>query len=191
MSAQINDIKQPFEKQKKQNIDNTAPLPLYDGFILQRLFGYMLSDDEASIEHLHIILTDLLTCTFNEDDWRYHARAVICGTPSIVSLTGIVEAPAKPNEFYIRQFGGLVDINTLKSQFAGKFIDYGDNRLAEVATGYVLQSIFFFIADGEPFCDDNSCRLFNAHWQEDLIYAQLIARNFCEKHERMLNQLND
>jgi hypothetical protein len=82
-----------------------------------------------------------LTCTFSEDDHRYHARAIICGTPSIISTSGIIEAPAKPKDFYLRQIGWMptaADIEDLKKQFAGKYIDYDDHRINSVITGYVI-----------------------------------------------------
>jgi len=158
-------------------------MPLYDGFVLQRLLAEPIPDAER--DHLHLIFTSLLTCTFSEDDWRYHGRAVVCGTPSIISTTGIVEAPAKPREFYL----GMTDIGSLKKKFAGRFIDYGDDRMAAAAACYALQAVFFFVADGEPFCEDKGCLLFNAHWQEDLVRI-LEKPRLCAKHQAMVNKFN-
>ncbi|MGI0049298.1 MAG: DUF6775 family putative metallopeptidase, partial [Nitrososphaera sp.] len=76
--ARITDAKQPFDRQPKQP---EGMMPLYDGFVLRRMFAEMIPAAQAG--HMHIIFTDLLTCTFSEDDWRYHGRAVVCGTPSI------------------------------------------------------------------------------------------------------------
>jgi hypothetical protein len=183
--ARISEIKQPFERQPKEHQDFDLygrPAALYDGFELQRLLAPAFQED------IHIIFTDLLTCTFSEDDWRYHARAVICGTPSIISTTGIVEAPAKPREFYVSQLGQ--DFNSLKKKLAGRFIDYGDKRMTEVAAGYALQALFFFVTDGEPFCDSDSCRLYNAHWQEDLIRMQVEDPALCLKHRSLANKFN-
>ena len=67
-----------------------------------------------------------------------------------------MEGPAKPREFYLAQFGGMADGGSLKNKFVGKFIDYGDDMTAAVVI-YALQALFFFIADGEPFCDDRDC----------------------------------
>lgn len=181
--ARISDLKQPFEKQPK-TIDM---MPLYDGFELQRIFAETIPAREA--DHMHMIITDLLTCTFSEDDWRYHGRAVVCGTPSIISTKGIVEAPAKPKEFYLAQLGGMIDARNLKKQFAGRFIDYGDDRITAAAALYVLQALFFFIADGEPFCKNKSCILYNAHWQEELI--RLVEKEaLCTRHKQMANKFN-
>ena len=78
-------------------------LILYDGFMMQRLFETMINENESNADHVHIVFEDRLICTFSEEDWRYHARTIIAGNPSIISTTGIVEAPAKPKEWYINQ----------------------------------------------------------------------------------------
>jgi len=78
-------------------------LILYDGLMMQRLFETMINENESSTDHVHIVFEDRLICTFSEEDWRYHTRTIVGGTPSIISTTGIVEAPAKPKEWYIKQ----------------------------------------------------------------------------------------
>lgn len=190
--AKIADIKQPFEKQPNQERDNMTmmTIPLYDGFVMQKMFAEMIPIEELSLDHIHIILTTLLTCTFSEDDWRYHGRAVICGTPSIISITGIIEAPAKPREFYLAQLDGMAaDNGSLKKKFAGRFIDYNDeNKITAASINYALQAIFFFITSGEPFCNNKDCRLFNAHWQEDLIHT-IEKRTLCNHHRNLAKNL--
>ncbi len=193
--AKIADIKQPFERQRNQELDNSSnamlAIPLYDGFVMQRIFTEMIPNSEMSLDHIHIVFTELLPCTFSEDDWRYHGRAVICGTPSIISTTGIVEALAKPREFYLSQLGNMIgDIANLKEKFAGRFIDYDDEqKITAASINYVLQAIFFFIADGEPFCSNKDCRLFNAHWQEDLIHT-IEKQTLCAHHRNMVNKFS-
>ena len=193
--AKIADIKQPFEKQPNQEQDNkmmTTTIPLYDGFVMQKKLAEMIPSAEISLAHVHIIFTNLLTCTFSEDDWRYHGRAVICGTPSIVSTTGIVEALAKPREFYLAQLlGGMAaDNGSLKKKFAGRFIDYDDeDKITAASINYALQAIFFFFTSGEPFCNNKDCRLLNAHWQEDLIHT-IEKRTLCRHHRNLANKLS-
>jgi hypothetical protein len=184
--ARILDVKQPFEKQPKPD---TGAALLYDGFVLQTLFRSAISDAELGSEHVHIIMTDRLTCTFDEDDWRYHARPVICGIPSIVSSAGIVEGPARPKEYYFMARPGFAGSDSAMKEFQGRFIDYGDPRASSAALEYCLQAIFFFIADGVPFCENRKCRLFNAHWQEDLV-AVINNPTFCESHMQLLNKFN-
>jgi hypothetical protein len=195
--AMIADIKQPFEKQpeqpnREQDRRMDGMISLYDGFAMQKMFAEMTPTAEMSLAHIHIIFTSLLTCTFNEDDWRYHGRAVICGTPSIISTTGIVESLAKPREFYLAQLGGraLADNESLKKKFTGRFIDYDDeDKITAASINYVLQAIFFFITGGEPFCNNKDCRLFNAHWQEDLIHI-IEKRTLCSLHRNLANKLS-
>jgi hypothetical protein len=62
--------------------------------------------------------------------------------------------------------------------------------MADAAAGYVLQAMFFFLTGGEPFCDNNSCRLYNAHWQEDLIRMQVQNPTLCLKHRSIANKFN-
>ena len=194
--ARIADIKQPFEKQQPNHEQDSmtmmTTIPLYDGFVMQKKLAEIIPSAEISLAHIHITFTNLLTCTFSEDDWRYHGRAVICGTPSIVSTTGIVEALAKPREFYLAQLlGGMAaDNGSLKKKFAGRFIDYDDeDKITAASINYALQAIFFFITSGEPFCNNKDCRLLNAHWQEDLIHT-IEKRTLCSHHRNLANKLS-
>ena len=193
--AKIADIKQPFEKQPNHEQDSKimmmTKIPLYDGFVMQKKLAEMIPTTEISLAHIHIIFTSLLTCTFDEDDWRYHGRAVICGTPSIVSTTGIVEALAKPREFYLAQMlGGMEEDNEMLKKFAGRFIDYDEgDKITAASINYALQAIFFFITNGEPFCNNKDCRLLNAHWQEDLIHT-IKKRTLCSHHRNLANKLS-
>ncbi len=161
---------------------------LYDGFELLALLSRLIPAEELSLDHCHIIFTNQLFGTWSEDDRRYHARVSVYGFPSLISTTGIVEAPAKPRDFYLKQQLGA-SLLTLKEEFKGKFIDYNDPHLTEVMKGYVMQALFFHIT-GNPFCKNKNCRLYNAHWQEDLIQAQLTSKSdFCLPHEKILTRL--
>jgi hypothetical protein len=183
--ARISDIKQPFERQPKEHQDfdlGGRQVTLYDGFELQRL----LARETQGSDDVHIVFTDLLACTFSEEDWRYHARTVVCGTPAMISTAGIVEAPARPREFY----APFADTQSLKRKLAGRFIDYGDGRMADAAAGCALQALFFFLTDGEPFCDSDGCRLFNAHWQHDVIRTQIEDPALCPKHRSLAKKFN-
>ncbi len=161
---------------------------MYDGFELQKILRYLNEDNET----LHVILTNRLTCTFDEKDKRYHARAVICANPSIISTTGIIEAPAKPKEYYFEVMklkSQGVDIKSAKEKYKGKFLEYNDKRLTRILERYLLQVIFYNIT-GESFCKDIECRLNNAHWQKDLLFSQLEITKLCKKHNEILTNLN-
>lgn len=189
--ARISDITRPFHMQPKMQKDfdlYDQRVKLYDGFELQRIFSQAISEKEKGVDHLHVIFTDMLACTFSEDDLHYHARTVICGTPSIISVPGIVEAPAKPREFYFNLSFGM-DAESAKKSIAGRFLDYGDAKTVKAATNFALQAMFFFLTDGEPFCDHPTCRLFNAHWQEDLINT-LKSPVLCINHRKTADKFN-
>ncbi len=164
---------------------------LYDGMKLCGIFRGLIPAEERTLDSIHVILTDRLFGTFDEEDLRYHARVVVCGFPSIISTAGVVEAPAKPREFYIEKQllgGDEVAIEDLKKKFEGRYIDYGDSRMPEILKGYMMQAIFYHVFK-EAFCEDKGCRLYNAHWQEEMIHAQLERPEFCKRHEKLVGLL--
>lgn len=165
---------------------------VYDGFYLHKVLSGLIPGGERSIGFVHIFFTNRLFATWEENDKRYHLRASVYGFPSIMSTTGLVEAPAKPREYYLlkQQYEMLrKDLLELKGSFKGRFIDYEDERLTEVMKGYVMQAVFYSLT-GNPFCEDKGCRLYNAHWQEELILAQLEGEyEFCEYHTGILDSL--
>ena len=173
---------------KIEDAEEISQVFMYDGFELQKILRYLNEDNQI----IHVILTNRLTCTFDENDKRYHARAVICANPSIISTTGIVEAPAKPKEYYFEvmklKTQGL-DIKSAKEKYKDKFLEYNDKRLTRILEGYLLQIIFYNIT-GESFCEDIECRLNNAHWQKDLLFSQLEISKLCKKHNEILASLN-
>nr|AIE95992.1 hypothetical protein [uncultured marine thaumarchaeote AD1000_71_D06] len=73
---------------------------------------------------MHIVFTNRLICTYDTTDSRYHGRAVICSNPSIISTTGMIEAPARPREYYFeamkRKMQGL-DIQDVKKTIMENF----------------------------------------------------------------------
>jgi len=176
-----------YEKRRIQNLEKRSFGILYDGFKLLALSRQLLGEEERNRDSLVIIFTDQLFGTWDRNNYRYHARVSVYGFPAIISTTGIVEAPARPREFYLEKQCGI-DMIALKEKFKDKFIDYDDPRLTEVMKGYCMQALFFHIS-GEPFCEDNRCRLYNAHWQEEVIKAQLTKPEFCERHEKIISDI--
>jgi hypothetical protein len=101
-----------------------------------------------------------------------------------------VEAPAKPKEYYLKRQMG-VPMEMLKEEYQDRFLDHGDVRTAEVLKGYAMQALFFHLFGG-PFCEDRDCRLFNSHWQEEVLHAQLDGKyEFCPRHEAMVRALKE
>ena len=170
--------------------DNTAML--YDGFELQKVLTGYLRADEGKSDILHVVFTDKLVCTFDEQDLRYHARALIGANPAIISTSGIIEAPAKPRQYYIDMMTCLSEEEKrdVNAKYEGKFLRYHDLQLGEVVNGYVLQAVMYYHT-GEAFCEDRGCRLFNAHWQNELFYSQIENKRFCKRHSDVIKKLRD
>jgi len=182
-----------IEYEKRRILGKTRAFGvLYDGFLLPKILSEVIPREERSPEFIHIICTNRLFASWEEVDKRYHVRTSVYAFPSIISTTGLIEAPAKPREYYFlkQQYERLgKDLIELKDSFKGRFLDYEDKRLTEVMKGYAMQAVFYSLT-GSPFCEDKSCRLYNAHWQEELIFAQLESQyEFCEHHARVLDSL--
>jgi len=201
-------------RDQKRCIENFNPLPgeiqyekkllddpktrrigvIYDGFEFQRLSRELIPENELDMTILHISISNRLMATFDENDRRYHARVIISGYPAVISTSGIVEAPAKPREFYrMKQMGIILGNNTvpaelLNQHFEGRFMEHDDERLTEVMKGYILQAVFYHIT-GDAFCNNPDCRLFNAHWQKEMIKAQIESGRLCDDHTRIINEL--
>ena len=183
-SHEFRDTAHPRELQNSLG-DIDTKCTFIDGFYLQRIYSRIIDENEMQLNHMHVIFEDNLVCTHDENDKRYHARPIICGSPSIISIAGIVEGPAKPKGYYFKQMlKDLLSINSkeIENEFAESFVSNEDPRLVPVATGYVIQAVFFFLTNGNPFCSIYPCRLFNSHWQEELIYTQVIKPVLCKQH---------
>ena len=202
-SCRIFNTRKPFEKHSPDQseisfeeanfIDSskTENIVMYDGFEIQKILAELIKNEELSMNYFHIIFTNKLTCTYDDNDYRYHGRAVIASNPCIISTTGIIEAPAKPREYYMELISSMtqgLNVDSIKKKYSGTYLEYHDNRLSQIIEGYLLQAIFYYITN-EPFCDLRECRLFNAHWQADLLYSQLESGKLCEKHQAVLDNL--
>lgn len=189
-------------KKLKESVIKTKGL-VYDPVNTQRLFEKINADKRGLSSRpgradvcgcIDIIIADKLIAAYEDTDKRLHLRAAVFGYPSVISTSGIVEAPAKPKEYYLqKQKYSLLKVwgfkeEEVKQKFKDRFIDYRDPRLTEVLKGYIAQAIFFELT-GNPFCENKSCRLFNAHWQEDLIRAQIKSGKFCKFHKAELKKI--
>ena len=180
-----------FEEANFEDTAKTENIIMYDGFEIQKALTELIPNEERSSGLFHIFFTNKLTCTYDYNDYRYHGRALIGANPSIISTTGIIEAPAKPREYYldlISNFTQGINVESIKQKYKGTYLEYNDVRLSKIIEGYLLQAIFYF-ETGEAFCDKMECRLFNAHWQKDLLYSQLENRKLCETHQQVLKKL--
>ena len=180
-----------FEEENSVDSSKTKNIVMYDGFEFQKILAKLIPSNELSLDQFHVIFTNKLTCTFDQNDFRYHGRTLIGSNPSIISTTGIIEAPAKPKGYYYDLISNItrgLNIDSIKKKYQGTFLEYHDERLSTIIKGYVMQAVFYYLT-GEPFCDKRECQLFNAHWQSDLIYSQLEIGKLCDRHQQILNNL--
>ncbi|NIM25751.1 MAG: hypothetical protein GTN97_09145 [Nitrosopumilaceae archaeon] len=180
-----------FEESNFQDTSNTENIVMYDGFHLQKVLSELVTESENRKEIFHVFFTNKLTCTYDYSDYRYHGRALIGANPSIISTTGIIEAPAKPRAYYyelMTNFTRGVNVETVKEKYKGEYLEYHDPRLSNIIEGYLLQAIFYY-ETGQAFCENENCRLFNAHWQKDLIKSQLEIGRVCQIHQEILNKI--
>jgi hypothetical protein len=182
-----------FEKKRLADRTGTALGLLYDGLAVMTALRELITPEERTWQHLHLVFTDQLLAT-PDAGGRYHCRVALFGYPCLISTSGAVEGPAKPRAYYrAKQQARLSGIPAAELAAYGaiepqSYLDYGDQRLTEVLKGYVAQAVAYQLA-GEPFCDDRACRLFNAHWQEEMLFAQLASPyEFCPAHGELFRR---
>lgn len=161
---------------------------IYDGFRMQEIFSNLLFPSENKLNFIHIVISNRLVSTF--EDGRHHLRTIILGIPSIISLSGIIEAPAKPKEYYIlrRNLRDEFFLIDFKKKYKQEFIDYGDKRIGDAIISYCLQAIFYQIT-AQAFCKSKNCCLYNAHYQKEVI--KILVGNkgkLCKRHQKILEQ---
>ncbi len=163
---------------------------LYDGQQVTRALNAAVPADQRGLETLHVAVLDRAIGTWGDHDGRWHKRVNVLGQPGIVSVPGLYEAPAKPDAYYkAKQKHALVSGDTpprevLENQVEGDFLVEDDPRTTDALKGYVLQA-YNYLETGEAFCDEPGCRLYNAHYHEDLLTAQLREPEFCEAHAEL------
>jgi hypothetical protein len=159
---------------------------IYDGFAVQKLLERRLPDQDRSLDRLHVPLLDRVLGTWGGDG-RWHKRVNVLGPLAPVSVPGLYEAPAKPEAYYREKgkhallSGDSPPREVLENEIEGAFLVADDPRTTEALEGYVLQAVHY-LETGEAFCDEEGCRLFDAHRQEALIEAQLREPEFCSAH---------
>jgi hypothetical protein len=160
---------------------------IYDGLEVQRILGERIPDDERSLDHLHVPLLDRVVGTWGDHDGRWHKRVNVLGQPALVSVPGLYEAPAKPEQYYKEQqkhamlSGDSPPREVLENEVEGDFLVADDPRTTDALKGYVLQA-YHYLATGRSFCDEAGCRLHNPHRQPGVVEAQLRDPDFCSAH---------
>lgn len=166
---------------------------LYEGIWLQRKLYSVLATkfySELNDDYIHVIYTGKLFGTFGTK--RYHARVILTGVPSLISTSGLIEAPARPRDYYITKASYIKserDISELDEIYKGRFLEYDDPKITKIVCSYTLQTIKYALT-GEAFCDNSACSLYNSHWQEEVLEIQ-YNQNVCENCLKILSNTED
>jgi hypothetical protein len=150
----------------------------------------------TATDKCHVIVTARLVGTWMAEDRRWHAHTVLLGEPAIISTTGLIQAPARPREYYQGQAlatSRLVPREVVEAELQRRMADRmllpGDARITQAALGCALQAIAFQVT-GSGFCEEPACRLFNARRQEDLIRSQCSDEaGLCPQHKALFAEL--
>jgi hypothetical protein len=160
---------------------------IYDGLAVQESLGRRIPQEERGLDHLHVPLLDRVVGTWGDHDGRWHKRVAVLGQPGIVSVPGLYEAPAKPEQYYKEQqkqallSGDAPPREVLENEVDGEFLVADDPRTTEAIQGYALAA-YHYLATGEDFCEESGCRLANPHRQPGVVEAQLRDPEFCPAH---------
>ena len=174
---------------------------LYDGTVVQWLMAEVMEHGVAAEvartgAECHIAITGRLLGTWVPEDRRWHAHTVLLGEPNLISTSGLVQAPARPREYYQAQALATTRLAPrevveaeLRRRMADRMLLPGDPRLTPAAAGCALQAIACHLT-GEAFCEVPTCRLFNARRQEELIRSQCSEEaGLCPRHEAFFRSL--
>jgi len=164
---------------------------VYVARLLQAALRLLIPEDEASTDRLHcVFMSQLLADIDAPADPRIGVAAL--GSPTLISTSGLVEAPRRPREYYFRRdhyamLGAVEHIDALVEQFADRTVDYGDPRINELLKGYLLMAVVYR-ATGDGPCADPLCPLHAADTQQELLQSQLGDRSrICGYHRGILD----
>jgi len=150
-----------------------------DAIALQRALYPLSNGKDVIAVHPFLMLT------WHRWDSRYHARVVTFGYPSLLSIPGIVEAPARPREYYMMLMSGKKGAAELDAMFGGKFLTFDDD-LTQFVGVYLLQCAFYLLF-GKGLCIAPGCLLHDSHKQADLMRAP--SKELCKVHQRLADSL--
>jgi hypothetical protein len=172
-----------YEERALENPERAGGV-VYDGQAVQRSLNARL---QSGLDHLHVPLLDRVIGTWGDHDGRWHKRVAVLGQPALVSVPGLYEAPAKPEAYYEEKSkhamltGDAPPREVLEAEIEGDFLVADDPRTTDALKGYVLAAVDL-LETGRAFCDDERCRLYDAHRQPGVVRAQLRDPEFCDAH---------
>ncbi|MEE8374477.1 MAG: DUF6775 family putative metallopeptidase, partial [Dehalococcoidia bacterium] len=77
-----------YEHRRISDPDNKAWGILYDGYVVMGILRQLIPPAERNLSHVHLVFTNQLFGTWDENDRRYHARVSVYGFPSVISTAG-------------------------------------------------------------------------------------------------------
>ncbi|MDX1610911.1 MAG: DUF6775 family putative metallopeptidase, partial [Candidatus Thermoplasmatota archaeon] len=103
------------------------------------------------------------------------------GHPTIVSPPGLIDGPARDRSYYMAKqvIGGSAEAFSQDDHLTRE-----DERLPTCIASALLQAAAWHTT-GQAFCEEEGCRLFNPHWQKDLL-ATMATAELCTEHQRWL-----
>jgi len=172
-------FEQELDFEKNFLLHNTKNTQLYDAFKLQEIYKELI---KYKLKECHIVFTNRIIATFDNEDKRYHARVVLLGYPNVISITGLYYALALPKQEYLKKFLGQITQDDRK-------IKVGEN-LEKFLLKYILQC-FMYSFYNEIFCSYKNCLCYDNHFFDE-VFEQIKKIKFnklplCKKHERMLS----
>ncbi len=88
-----------LRKERKKGI-------VYSGLKLLNIYRTFIKEEFRNLKKYSIfVLTDQLIATYSD---RWHLRVIIFSFPILISIPGMIEAPAKDREYYISETLGSV-----------------------------------------------------------------------------------
>jgi hypothetical protein len=160
-------------------LHNTKNTQLYDAFKLQEIYKELI---KYKLNECHVVFTNRIIATFDNEDKRYHARVVLLGYPNVISIPGLYYALALPKQEYLKKFLGQITQDDRK-------IKVGKN-LEKFLLKYIVQCIMYSFYNG-IFCSYKNCLCYDNHFFDE-VFEQIKKIKFnklplCKKHERMLS----
>jgi hypothetical protein len=166
---------------------------IYDATGLQAALKLLLPPEESGADHLHIVFTDHCIADWDLAARRMRIRIAALGQPTVISTSGLIEAPEKPKQYHFMRaqlafLGQEEALDEVEGHFSDTTLGYADPRLNEVLKGYVLKAAFYRMFN-EAACRVQSCRLFDAATHEEMLEAQTGRRpGLCHRHAEMLTK---
>lgn len=161
----------------------------YDVDGLERTMYNMIANDRKGDQYIHIVFTSRGLRSLPKGYERLHNRSGTYGPLNIISSTSIITGPDVSSEYSEHFNSGVYDKKKLNEIFKEEVIFENDQRITAVAKGLSLQGVMSHFTS-YPFCADNSCRLYDAHIQKELISSQ-VNGYICKKHADVLDYLRN